>query len=292
MLAAAIIVFREVIEAGLIVGIVLAATRGVRSRTLYVLGGIAAGVMGASLLAAFAGTLSNAFEGTGHEIFNASILGVAVIMLGWHNVWMAQHGRELAIELTEAGQAVAAGRKTLTALAVVVTVAVMREGFEVVLFLYGIVIANGDSGWNLFLGGLLGLAAGAAVSALTYAGLVKIPARYLFTVTSYLIAFLAAGMASQCVAFLERADLVDFWSNTLWDTSWLLPSTTLAGRVLHTLIGYDDRPSVLQAVAYAVTLTTILAAMRVFAPAKPKCKPKLEAETAEQPAEAKSRVAA
>ena len=93
MLAAAIIVFREVIEAGLIVGIVLAATRGVQSRTVYVLGGIAAGVFGASLLAVFAGALSNALEGVGQEVFDASILGVAVILLGWHNVWMAQHGR-------------------------------------------------------------------------------------------------------------------------------------------------------------------------------------------------------
>ena len=117
MLAAAIIVFREVIEAGLIVGIVLAATRGVQSRTVYVLGGIAAGIFGASLLAVFAGTLSNALEGVGQEVFNASILGVAVIMLGWHNVWMAQHGRELAAELAAAGRAVVAGSKTLTALA-------------------------------------------------------------------------------------------------------------------------------------------------------------------------------
>jgi high-affinity iron transporter len=273
MLAAAIIVFREVIEAGLIVGIVLAATRGVQSRTVYVLGGIAAGVFGASLLAVFAGTLSNALEGVGQEVFNASILGVAVIMLGWHNVWMAQHGRELAAELAAAGRAVVAGSKTLTALAIVVAIAVLREGAEVVLFLYGVVVANGESGWGLFAGGMLGLIAGASLSALTYAGLVKIPPRYLFSVTSMLIAFLAAGMASQCVAFLQRADILDFWNATLWDTSWLLPGKSLAGRVLHALIGYDDRPSILQAVAYAVTLATILVAMRVFAPAKPQPKP-------------------
>jgi len=286
MLAAAIIVFREVIEAGLIVGIVLAATRGVQSRTAYVLAGIAAGVFGASLLAVFAGTLSNALEGAGQEVFNASILGVAVIMLGWHNVWMAQHGRELAAELAAAGRAVVAGSKTLTALAIVVAVAVLREGAEVVLFLYGVVIASGESGWGLFAGGMLGLAAGISVSALTYAGLVKIPPRYLFSVTSMLIAFLAAGMASQCVAFLQRADILDFWSATLWDTSWLLPGKSLAGRVLHALIGYDDRPSILQAVAYVVTLATILVAMRVFAPAKPQPK------SADAPASTNPKVAA
>src|SRR3974390_1717578 len=137
MLGAAIIVFREVIEAGLIVGLALAATAGVLGRTKYVVAGIAAGVFGASLLAAFAGSLSNALEGMGQEIFGASILAIAVVMLGWHNVWMAKHGRQRAAELKAAGHAVATGHKTLMALAIVAGIAVLREGSEVVLFLYG-----------------------------------------------------------------------------------------------------------------------------------------------------------
>jgi high-affinity iron transporter len=286
MLAAAIIVFREVIEAGLIVGIVLAATRGVRTRTWYVFGGIGAGLLGAALLAAFAGTLSSALEGVGQEVFSATILGIAVVMLGWHNVWMAQHGRELAAELTAAGQAVVSGAKTLTALSIVVAVAVLREGVEVVLFLYGVVIANGNSAWSLFAGGMLGLFAGAALSALTYAGLLKIPPRYLFTVTSYLIAFLAAGMASQCVHFLDQADIVSALSTTAWDTSWLLSSNSIAGRIFHTLLGYDDRPSVMQVIVYLSTLITILVAMHVFEPGKPR--PKRQ----ETPAPAKPRAIA
>ena len=80
MLGAAIIVFREVIEAGLIVGIVLAATEGVLGRTKYVIGGIAAGVLGASVLAGFAGSLSSALQGVGQEVFSASILAFAVVM--------------------------------------------------------------------------------------------------------------------------------------------------------------------------------------------------------------------
>ncbi len=272
MLAAAIIVFREVIEAGLIVGIVLAATKGVSRRLAYVAGGIAAGVLGASLLAAFAGTLSNALEGMGQEVFNASVLGLAVVMLAWHNVWMAQHGRELAAELKAAGHAVATGSKTLMALAAVVGIAVLREGAEVVLFLYGIVVASSDSGWSLFAGGIFGLIAGAALSAVTYAGLVTIPTRYLFSVTSYMIAFLAAGMASQCVHFLEQADILNTLSMTVWDTSSLLSMDSLAGKILHTLAGYDDKPSAMQVIVYLATLGAILAAMRIFAPAKPQPK--------------------
>ena len=98
MLAALIIVFREVFEAGLIVGIVLAVTRAVAGRGWWISGGVAAGVLGACIVAAFAGALSSAFAGVGQEMFNAAVLGLAVVMLTWHNVWMARHGRELAAE--------------------------------------------------------------------------------------------------------------------------------------------------------------------------------------------------
>src|SRR5690242_15058345 len=128
MLSSLIIVFREVIEAGLIVGIVLAATKGVFRRGLWVALGVAAGVVGACLVALFAGEISNLFEGSGQELFNASILLLAVMMLTWHNVWMASHGREIAREMKAMGAAVSTGQRTLTALAVVVGVAVLREG--------------------------------------------------------------------------------------------------------------------------------------------------------------------
>src|SRR4051794_41981648 len=53
----------------------------------------------------------------GQELFNAAILGVAVVMLTWHNVWMASHGREIALEMRAVGHAVAEGSKPLGALA-------------------------------------------------------------------------------------------------------------------------------------------------------------------------------
>lgn len=277
MLGAAIIVFREVIEAGLIVGIVLAATEGVAGRTKYVIGGIIGGVLGASLLAAFAGSLSNAFEGMGQEVFNASILAFAVVMLAWHNIWMAKHGRELAAELAAAGHAVATGHKTLMALAMVAGIAVLREGSEVVLFLYGNMVANNSSFWEILAGLLVGLGTGAAMSLAMFLGLVMIPTRYLFSVTTFLITFLAAGMASRCVRYLDQADILNALSSRLWDSSWILPADTLVGRILQTLIGYDDRPSIMQAIVYVATLAAIFAAMRIFAPAKPQAKPAVPA---------------
>jgi high-affinity iron transporter len=275
MLAALLIVFREVIEAGLIVGIVLAVTQGIAGRKVLIGGGIAAGLIGASIVAAFAGALSELFQGNGQELFNAGVLALAVIMLGWHNIWMARHGRELADEMRAVGRSVSAGTKPPSALAVVVAVAVLREGAEVVLFLYGIIVANNETGWSIALGGFLGLAAGVALSALTYVGLIQIPARRLFQVTSALIALMAAGMAAQAVAFLAQADIATMLAARIWDTSRFVSDGSIFGRVLHTLFGYTDRPSELQFVVYLATLALILGLMRVFAPAPQGTRPRL-----------------
>jgi high-affinity iron transporter len=270
MLGALIIVFREVLEAGLIVGIVMAATRGVAGRGNMVLLGVVAGIAGAIVVALFAGAISQAFEGAGQEIFNASVLGIAVVMLMWHNAWMARHGREIAAEMRQVGTAVSEGTRPLAALAVVVGLAVLREGAEVVLFLYGI-MAQGTSQADLLIGGVLGIAGGAAFTALTYFGLLAIPSRYIFSVTSWLIAFLAAGMAAQSVQFLNSAGVLLTLDQTMWDTSWLLSQSNLFGQLMHTLIGYTARPSAMQLIVYVGVLVAMYLLMRYarYQPARP-----------------------
>jgi high-affinity iron transporter len=265
VLPSLLIVFREVFEAGLVIGIVMAVTSSVPGRGLWVAGGVAAGVLGACIVALFTGGLSELFGGSGQELFNAGILGFAVVMLGWHNIWMARHGREIASEMRAAGEAVATGAKSLAALAVVVMIAVLREGSEVVLFLYGVAAAQGGGDLSMAAGGAAGLVLGALVCLLTYLGLITIPARYLFAVTSTLIALLAAGMAAQAIAFLQQANIVTAFDETVWNTSWILSDSSLLGRALHTLIGYVDRPTAMQLIAYAATLAVILVLMRLFA---------------------------
>ena len=273
MLASLVIVFREVFEAGLIVGIVLAATRGIAGRGAWIAGGIAAGVLGASLLAAFAGALEAAFAGSGQEVFNACILMAAVVMLGWHQIWMASHGRQMAGEMKAMGRDVAAGRRSLLAMAVVVAVAVLREGAEVVLFLYGIAV-SGREGWAaLLIGGTVGVVLGAMVSLALYRGLAAIPVAKLFAVTGWLIALLAAGMAGQAAAILAGANLIPAWGYQLWDTSWLLPEDSLPGRALHALVGYADRPMGVQLAAWVVVLATLVAGARLARRSAPRAAP-------------------
>ncbi len=203
------------------------------------------------------------FSGSGQELFNAAILLTAVAMLTWHNAWMASHGRQLAHEVRAIGSAVTAGERPLVALAVVVGIAVLREGSEVVLFLYGVMAAGGTSVAGMFAGGLIGIATGAAFSALIYLGLLAVPAHRLFTVTTGLITLLAAGLAAQAVFFLQQANYLQGMATPVWDTSWLLDDDSIPGRLLHTLIGYTAMPDAAQLLAYALVIALMLALMRV-----------------------------
>jgi FTR1 family protein len=249
VIGAAIIVLREVIEAALIIGIVLAATQGVPRRSRFIVGGVALGLLGAALVAAFAGTIAGALEGMGQEVFNAAVLLTATVMLGWHNVWMKRHGAGIARDMKAVGREVTSGESSLAALLVVVGLAVLREGSEVVLFLYGIA-AGGAGTAPLLAGGLLGLAGGVAIGALLYFGLLTIPTRHLFAVTGGLLLLLAAGMAAQAAGFLVQAGKLPALAEPLWDTSAWLPESGIVGQVLHALMGYVERPSGMQIVFF------------------------------------------
>src|SRR5436305_6070870 len=117
-------------------------------------------------------------------------------------------------------------------------------------------------------GGLLGLALGGAVCLLTYFGLLRIPARALFATTTVLIALLAAGMAAQAAAFLERANWLTALDNVVWDSGWLLPDSSFAGRALHVLIDYTDQPTAMQLAVYLAILLVTFGLIRVAGPAK------------------------
>lgn len=266
MLAALVIVFREAMEAGLIIGIVMAATRGVAGRGRMISLGVGAGVAGACLVAAFAGQIGALFDGVGQEVFQASVLALAVLMLGWHTIWMSSHGRQTAHEMRALGTSVREGSRGLGALAVVVGVAVLREGAEIVLFLYGITAGGDESAGSMAIGSALGLAGGAALAWLMYRGLLAVPAHRLFAVTSWLIMLVAAGLASQATGTLQRAGYASVLDVPLWNSGWLLAESSLPGKLLHTLIGYTDQPNGLQLIAYAVTLGLIFVLARPTRP--------------------------
>ena len=261
MFGTAIIVFREVLEAALIIGIVAAATHNVPGSRGWLLAGLLAGLAGAGVVAAFTDVIGSFASGMGQELFNAIVLGIAVVMLAWHNIWMSSHGAALAASARTVGGDIRDGRRECSVLLLIVGLAVLREGSETVLFLYGI-SASEQGRSSMLMGGLIGMSLGIAAGYMVYAGLLRMPLRWFFTATGVLVLLLAAGMASQSAHFLIQADMLPSLASPLWDTSAALPERGVPGVLLHSLIGYDSRPDGMQLVFYIVTLATIGAGMK------------------------------
>jgi len=263
MLGTAVIVFREVLEASLIVTLMLAATRGMSGRGRWIALGMFAGIGGALVLAVFAERINLAIAGTGQELLNATILLAAVVMLTWHLVWMRQHAAQLTQQIRRIGASVVAGEQAPTALAMIVGLAVLREGSELVLFLYGIAASGSDTG-TMLLGSLFGLSAGILIGVVLYFGLLRIPVQALFRVTGWLILLLAAGLAAQSVGYLVQANLLPALGYEIWDSSTFLSQQSLLGQFLHITLGYLDQPMGIQLLTYALTIGIILVLTRVI----------------------------
>ncbi len=255
MLAAALVVFREVLEAALIVSVIMAATKGVARRAFYIGGGILAGVAGAFVVAFFTGALAQSFSGNGQDVFNAGVLFLVVLLLTWHIVWMQRHGREMAFEMKQMGEAVRSGAKPIFVLATVVALAVLREGSEIVLFVEGL-LASGHPA-QVAGGFLIGLALGIAIALVMYWGFLKLPLGQLFASTNVLLMLIASGMAARGAGKLIQAGYLPSLQDPMWDTSAYLSDESLGGQFFGALFGYMSQPSLMQLIFYAVTLGII-----------------------------------
>ncbi len=264
MISALIIVFREVLEAALVIGVLLAATRDVTGSRRWVVLGSLAGAVGALLVAIFMSELENSISGNGEFLYNAVLLAVASILIAWTVVWMSQHGREMAARMRNVGQSVSAGELPKTALAIVSMAAVMREGGEAVFFLFGAAQAAHEGGYSVLAGSMLGMTLGATTGYAIYRGLVRIPMKYLFGVIGWLLILLAAGMASQAVEYLVIIDVLPALADPIWDSSAWLPQSSLVGGILHVMAGYNDQPSGMQILAFVVALTVIAALNQLY----------------------------
>jgi len=263
MLSIAIIVFREILEISLIIGVLLAATKGLTGRGKLVLGGLVAGIFGSGIVAFFAEVISNAAEGMGQELFNAIVLLSAAILIGWTVIWMRRYGRTLKQHFEEVGGAVISGEKPLYTLAVVVALSVLREGSEIVLFTYGVMV-SGVSIFSVFAGAMAGLISGTAVGVALYYGLLRISPRTLFSVTGWMLILLASGMVSQALGLLQMGDFIPVLLPTIWDSSHILSEQSFIGGVLHVLVGYSARPSIIQVIGYIFTFGVIAVILKYY----------------------------
>lgn len=251
MLNALIVVWRESLEAMLVIGVLLAwiahQPQPARLRRGLWLGA-AGGVLLALTLGAATFAVQSQFAGTTLEIFQLAMLLFAAGLIVQMVLWMQRHGRHMKREL-EGQAARAAGAAGIGAVA---ALAVAREGAETVVFLYGLGMEAGAG----TLTGLLGAAATGFVLAAATAWLVARGARFL----SYRVLFRASAIAlllianSLLTAGVDRLLSMDWLPPLLdpvWDTSALLADSGGLGRVLADFTGYRARPTGLLLLACA-----------------------------------------
>jgi len=258
MISSMVIVFREMLEMVLVVGVLLAATRGLTGSRFWIGLGVFGGLLGAVFLAVFMERMEASFDGDGEFIFNAVVLLLASTLIAWTVLWMSKHGRMMAQHMKQIGGSVKEGDLPYTALAIVALSAVMREGSEAAFFLFGAAQGISDDGWSMFFGGLMGAGVALAMGSLLYLGLVRIPLKRLFSVIGWLLMLLAAGMASQAASNLVMIGWLPPLVDPLWNSSALLSSSSLFGELLHVLVGYDDQPSALQVIVFAVSMVMMV----------------------------------
>ena len=264
MFAAALIVFRESLEAALFVGIVAAATRGLIGRGRWLGAGVAIGVLGALVLAAMAPHVSGWFDGMGQDMINIAVLSVALAMLLWHCIWVTTHSREMALDAQRLGASVHGGERKPWALLTAVALAVLREGAETVLFIAGSATGGTTTLAEIAMAVVIGVGLGGGIGAVIYAGLARVPTRNIFTVTNVLIAILAGSIASQLVKSLAQAGLLEAWTSPVWDTSNLLAPDSALGTFMKALMGYDATPSAAQLTSYGAVLALIYAGTKLM----------------------------
>jgi len=262
MLQIAIVVFREILEISLILGILAAATKDIKGRATSIIGGLIVGIISSIILAFFTDQISDSLQGMGQEFFNGLILLAAAFMIGWTTLWMQKHAKSISGELKKLSNSVREGKKPLYALSIVALLSVLREGLEIVLFTYSYYI-SGTAISAIIAGLIIGIFAGVAVGAGLYFGMLKAFGKYFFQTTSWLLIFLSCGIASLGIGFWINAGIVPALINPAIDLSQILPQHSFFGQFLNMFFGYIDQPSLMQIIIYFSTLATLAIGMKI-----------------------------
>jgi high-affinity iron transporter len=256
---------REGVEAALIVAIICAylARTGNREHFTRVFAGAGAAIALSAVLGVIlfvsVGELPSPFE----QLFEAATLLAAAAVVTWMLFWMRRQARTVKGEL-QAAVDKALHQGSVTALAALAFVAVIREGLETSLFLVGQANSADQGAIWVLIGALVGLAVAALLGVGFYQGSRRINLATFFRWTGVALIFIAAGLLSSAVHELIEIGVIPFGTQTLFDLSAVLPHEqeggSLVGQFLRALFGYSATPEATTFVvwlAYVVTVLTL-----------------------------------
>jgi high-affinity iron transporter len=280
-----VVTLREGVEAALVVGIVLAyLNRAGKSRlNSWVYGGVAGGLLASLLVGVLFVWLLLTVSSTNQTyapvikpLLVAGFSVAAIAMLSWMLVWMTRQAKAMKSEVEDAITSSLQGEAGVGwGIFGIVFFAVLREGFETVLFLS----ARYQQGWIPALGAIAGLLAAAGIGVLLFRFGVRFNLRRFFQVMGVFLLLIVAGLvvtaltkidagvtalsqidpryAGLCLSPPASATHSCLLGPLLWDARFILPERQFPGIILHTLFGYEDTLFLVQALGYVAFLSTV-----------------------------------
>ncbi|HLO47153.1 MAG TPA: FTR1 family protein [Kamptonema sp.] len=281
-----VITLREGVEAALVVGIVLACLKKSDQNHLkpWVYAGVIVGLIASALVGVLFGWVVQAFSNSNQpyapimEPLLEAVFGlIAIAMLSWMLIWMTKHARFMKAEVE--GAVSAALKQNYSAgwgVFSLILIAVLREGFETVLF----IVAKFQQGLIPALGALGGLGVAAGIGILLFKWGVKVNIRLFFKYMGILLLLIVAGLVVSTLGLFDTAvntlaqmnrqsaDLCFYYERfvkvhscilgpIVWNATKVLPEEQFPGLALKALFGYTDKLYFVQAVGYFLFLATI-----------------------------------
>lgn len=253
-----VVVFREALEAGLIIGIILTVLARQKAHHHY-FSTIIASSAAALVLSFVAGNwiagLADSAQDKAQEIIEGAISLVAAGVLTYMFFWMERQARHLKSEIQSKVE-VALSSRDYAAMVALPFFAVFREGAETVLFLKAVAIQSGGSvSWQ---GGLSGLLAASAITALIFVWGKRVPLKPLFRGTGFFILLMAAGLLAYGIHELEEAGFIPQFIYPLYNINEFLDEKGGPGSFLKAIFGYNGNPSLTEVVCYWTYLAVVL----------------------------------
>lgn len=264
MFKIAVVVFRECLEIALLFGVILAATKPIHKSRVYVIMGALIGLVAAAFFAFFAGGITSSYNELGDEIVDSIVILFTALMISWTVVWMQGYSKKIRQNLSELSENINAGLASKMSLVLMVSTVILREGIEIILFVYSISSAGQIAIHDCILGFGLGALAGVATGTVIYLGLVKYAGKYIFSISTVMLTLIAAGLSAEAAGILTSSGIIEVFSEQVWDTSWVVGDGSLLGKLLNITLGYDSRPNGMQLIFYcsSILITFLMLKLR------------------------------
>tara|TARA_R110002111_G_scaffold229555_1_gene290771 strand:- start:38 stop:814 length:777 start_codon:yes stop_codon:yes gene_type:complete len=248
LLNSVIFILREVLEASLIISVFLALSQNRSLSKTWSIPAVLLGLGFAALYASQITAISHAFDGVGQEVTNAGLHLLIYIFMVSTIVLLKYTGRrQFAI---------------FTMMACVVFASI-REGSELIMYLSGFVTAP-ELFSSVMLGSAIGAGIGVSLGVFFYYSIASMRLNLGLLFGLILLVFIAGGMVSQAVQLLTQADFISSQS-AIWNSTFLVDEQSLIGQLLYALIGYESTPTLVQFIAYSLSLVVgAVLAMRTF----------------------------